>query len=275
MSNKSISILGCGWLGFPFAKRLVSRGYKVKGSTTSREKFSAIDSAQIKPYIIQCDPEISGDHISDFFESEILLINIPYRRSLENPSVYRDQIFSIIPHICTSAVQRVLFASSTSVYPSNIDIAYEDIKISPNQLRSRILLEIEDELSKNKHFQSTIVRFAGMYGQERKIGKFMAGKKNIANGQSPVNLIHLEDCQLVLETIIEKHAWNEIFNACSDGHPSRKDIYTLAAQKQGSKLPEFAQDDQPPTKIVSNKKIKECLGVSFKYPDPYEFVKSL
>jgi 3-hydroxyisobutyrate dehydrogenase-like beta-hydroxyacid dehydrogenase len=35
IENKSISILGCGWLGVPLAKHLIQKGFSVKGSVTS------------------------------------------------------------------------------------------------------------------------------------------------------------------------------------------------------------------------------------------------
>mgnify|MGYP003615968040 CR=1 FL=1 len=37
-----ISILGCGWLGFPLAQKLIETGYEVKGSTTSESKLEAL-----------------------------------------------------------------------------------------------------------------------------------------------------------------------------------------------------------------------------------------
>ena len=44
-----ISILGCGWLGFPLAKALLSKGLSVKGSTTSSEKLATLEKAGITP----------------------------------------------------------------------------------------------------------------------------------------------------------------------------------------------------------------------------------
>jgi 3-hydroxyisobutyrate dehydrogenase-like beta-hydroxyacid dehydrogenase len=50
---KQISILGCGWLGMPLAKSLLEKGFSVKGSTTSFEKISAIESNGIQPFQIE------------------------------------------------------------------------------------------------------------------------------------------------------------------------------------------------------------------------------
>ena len=43
--NQRISILGCGWLGLPLAVELISKGYKVNGSTTSMTKVRELEAA--------------------------------------------------------------------------------------------------------------------------------------------------------------------------------------------------------------------------------------
>jgi len=75
---KNISILGCGWLGFPLAETLFRGGYLVKGSTTSKEKIHFLGKTGIKPFqIVLKDTEITGE-ISSFLEkAEILIIDIP------------------------------------------------------------------------------------------------------------------------------------------------------------------------------------------------------
>ena len=42
MSQNKIGIIGCGWLGLPLAKEFVSNNYKVKGSTTTKEKLEIL-----------------------------------------------------------------------------------------------------------------------------------------------------------------------------------------------------------------------------------------
>ena len=47
--NEKMAILGCGWLGLPLAKYFTSKGYIVKGSTTSIEKIEILKSFSIEP----------------------------------------------------------------------------------------------------------------------------------------------------------------------------------------------------------------------------------
>ena len=47
MENKKVSVLGCGWYGLALAKKLISLGYDVKGSTTSEAKLDTLNMTMI------------------------------------------------------------------------------------------------------------------------------------------------------------------------------------------------------------------------------------
>jgi nucleoside-diphosphate-sugar epimerase len=82
-------------------------------------------------------------------------------------------------------------------------------------------------------------------------------------------VIHQDDCIAIITAIIRQDAWGEVFNACSDVHPARKDFYTLAAEKAGLALPSFASGASN-FKIIQSDKLKQRLGYAFKYPDPLD-----
>ena len=48
---KTISLLGCGWLGLPLAKQLIEKGYTVKGTTTTEDRMSVLECAGVVPYL--------------------------------------------------------------------------------------------------------------------------------------------------------------------------------------------------------------------------------
>ncbi|MSP85674.1 MAG: SDR family NAD(P)-dependent oxidoreductase, partial [Flavobacteriaceae bacterium] len=73
-----ISILGCGWLGFPLAKALLENGFSVNGSTTSTEKLLNIENAGISSFLIELGEVAIKGNISEFLEgSQGLIIDIP------------------------------------------------------------------------------------------------------------------------------------------------------------------------------------------------------
>lgn len=270
MTLPSISILGCGWLGLPLAQHLVSLGYPVKGSSTSAQKLELLQGAGIMPFQIRSEPELIGD-IDPFFDAKVLFLNIPFRRNLPDPHYYKQQIDAVISHAASSPIEFIIFAGTTSIYPDTVREAVEDAALVPQNKRSETLLQIEHALMDHPGFQATVLRFAGLYGGERKIGRMLAGKEGLGDGDSPVNLIHLEDCIGIVTAIIQKDIRGEVFNACSDGHPTRKQLYTCAARHNRFEAPQF--NDQPPQriKVVRNAKLKEKLNYTFKYPDPMIF----
>lgn len=269
MLKPTISILGCGWLGFPLGKSLVAQNYTVNGSTTSREKLAQLKIHKINPYYIHLTPKVNSDVEFTFFNSEILVLTIPFSRSFNSPLYYRDQVESVLNMIATakSPIKKIIFTSSTVVYPDQIACAQESSEITEFSDRSSVLSEIEKLLLSHSKIESVILRLAGLYGEERKLGRFLAGQKEIPNGDSPVNLVHLDDCIGIVKHLIESWPGKNIFNVCCDKHPTRRELYTRAATKMGLSAPQFLTGGAH-HKIVSNEKIKRELKFSFIHPNP-------
>ncbi len=82
-----------------------------------------------------------------------------------------------------------------------------------------------------------------------------------------MNMIHRKDCINIIYQVIAQNVWNEIFNACTDLHPSKREFYTAAAQKLNLPSPGFI-DTNDAYKIVNSEKLKQRLGYEFLYPDP-------
>ncbi len=114
----------------------------------------------------------------------------------------------------------------------------------------------------------TIVRFAGLIGYDRSPLNSIKRKKLVLNSHVPLNLIHRDDCIQILLRIITQNKWNEIYNACSDNHPTRKQYYFVQANKNNIDLPEFDDTTDLSYKIVDNSKLKKELNYNFIYPDP-------
>lgn len=264
-----VSVLGCGWLGLVLAEQLVSDGFVVHGSTTTKDKVALIEPAGITPFLITLNPEYSGEDMPGFLNSEVLVLNIPPGRRRENVRDFHlAQIRNLTGYLEKSPVKLVVFISSTSVYPLTNRVVTEEDAGKPESRSGQALLEAEQLLMSNPHFDTTILRFGGMFGPDRPLGRFLAGKKDVANGTAPVNMTHREDCTGIIKQIIRKNVRGEIFNACCDEHPMRKDIYPGAAAALGLEPPVFKEDDAGYGKIVSSEKLKKRLGYRFKHSLP-------
>ena len=78
MNQNKIAILGCGWLGLPLAKKLISKNFIVRGSTTSKDKISVLKNENIEPFLITLDKEFDEKKLIQFLKNiDVLIINIP------------------------------------------------------------------------------------------------------------------------------------------------------------------------------------------------------
>jgi nucleoside-diphosphate-sugar epimerase len=234
---KNVSILGCGWLGTSLGISLIDEGYSVKGSTTKTEKLTLLEANDIEPFIIDIT---SFEEFDDFLQTDILIISITSKDI--------DAFENLIDQIQNSSIQKVIFISSTSVYPrSNKVMTEEDVVLKTP------LTTIENLFRENSFFETTILRFAGLFGDERHPSNWFKNGRKIPQPRGFVNMIHKEDCIEIIHEIIDQNCWNETFNACSNHHPTRRDFYTIAKLNAQCELPEFEENEEYEWKIISSK----------------------
>ncbi len=261
---KQISILGCGWLGFPLAQSFIKKGFAVKGSTTSVAKISILKKAGISPFQITLfEDKIEGD-VAGFLEnSKILIIDIPPKLRGNATENFIAKIQLVIPFIEKTAVKKVLFVSSTSVYADTNSAIDETTNLFSTAKNARQLLAAEHLLQQNKNFQTTVLRFGGLIGDERNPIRFLSGKKNIENPNAPINFIHQIDCIGIINAIIEKECWKETFNGVAPQHPTRKEYYTKKALELQLPLPEFDNNKPSVGKTILSNKVRHFLNYEF------------
>lgn len=266
-----ISILGCGWLGFPLAKALLKEGFKIKGSTTSTEKLKTLENAGIQSLLLTLDSNTVPNEFADFLnESKTLIIAIPPKLRGKNKD-YSDaqqnsfvkKIENLIPFIEKSTIENILFISSTAVYGEANDIIDENSIPAPVTESGKQLLEIEQLLLSNANFKTTILRFGGLIGEDRNPARFLAGKENVANPDAPINLIHLQDCIGIILKIIETNTWNTAFNAVTPVHPTREVYYTEKALAEKLIPPTFNHEILSVGKTILSDKLVQQLNYTF------------
>lgn len=227
---KSVSIIGCGWLGLPLAKFLLANGYKINGSTTNKNKLQILKQEGIVPFLIHLNPAINGSDIDNFFSTDLAIINIPPGRN-NLVDDYVEKMNYINNAISESRITRVIFISSTSVYPETNNWVDEDTEIDKQSVKALRMFAAEQVFVNNPKLQTTVIRMAGLIGSNRHPGRFFGSKSDIPDGLSPINLIHLTDCIGLINAVIEQNFWNKTINGVAPSHPTKQDFYTLASQK--------------------------------------------
>lgn len=257
---KTISILGCGWLGVPLAETLIGTGFAVKGSTTSANKMPALEAKGIQPQLISLEPDTVEGAIETFLNgAEILIIDIPPRFH------FSQKIATLVPYIQKSAIQKVLFINSTGMYPDENQIVTENQIPIPKTDKGQQLLDAENLLRNGNGFQTTVLRFGGLIDEKRHPVKYLAGEENLGNPDAPVNLIHKTDCIGIILKIIETQTWGETFNAASPFHPTREKYYTQKAKDLSLALPKFDRQKASVGKTIDSTKLQQMLGYEFQF----------
>jgi nucleoside-diphosphate-sugar epimerase len=261
---RSVLIIGCGWVGKKLGQYLGSKGFKVYGTTRSEKNFSDIKGYNITPIKLQ----LPFDKIQNIELPKVgsVVISISPGRG-ENRDEYPANIRQLAKLWKDSNTQVIMY-SSTGVYGNATGLITEDHTI-PEVSNSNSICAAEGELKQTLN-DSVILRLAGLYGEDRHPVKYLAGRKNIKQGDAPVNLVHRKDVIQVTDLMINENIRSEIYNVCSPGHPKKRDFYTAIANRLGLDKPEFLSGGKDGKQISSEKLIKD-LDYEFIHPDPMEY----
>lgn len=270
----TISLLGCGWLGFPLALNLISRGFQVKGSTTSPDKLAIFKEAGIDPYLVQFDTVSNSLDLHDFLDADILIVSVPPgRRSIDGLANYRKMAETLKDQLVNSRVSRLILISSTSVYPDSNSILTEFSSIDPKTESGIVLVETEALLS-SLNMKVILLRLSGLIGPKRMPGRFFAGKTNIPNGLAPVNMIHQDDVISLINCLIDFETAEGVYIGCSPSHPSKEEFYTLAASSEQLNPPTFISEKLR-WKLISSERTNRELSFTYKYPSLMDWLRQI
>lgn len=261
MDNKKISILGCGWYGLALAKKLNSLAYDIKGSTTSVARLADLKAVGITPYLVNIEEE-RNQHDEEFFDCDILFIAIPPKNKSTQEIDYSVKIETIANLSEKFGVKQIVFISSSGVYQDDNFIVDETVIPRPNTNSGVTLLNAENILKSNSAFTTTIIRFTGLIGPGRNLGKYFAGKTNIPNGLAPINLIHLTDCLGLSLAIIQQKAFGKIYHGVSPSHLTKQEFYTKACIASGLERPIFL-NELLSWKQIESKNVPEVLAYEY------------
>ncbi|PVW15290.1 SDR family oxidoreductase [Marixanthomonas spongiae] len=264
--SKTIAIAGLGWLGQPLALHLQNLGYHVKGSVTSVEKAGNLQRNGIEAYPVELSEQgVSGEVRALLEDADCLIILIPpgLRRNTGADHVAKMRHF--LNEIEKTPVKKVILVSSTSVYSDAQGTVTEKDKPIAETNAARQLIDVEQLFFNSQMFKTTIVRFGGLLGGKRQPVRYLAGRKNLNNGNAPVNLIHREDCIAILSEILKQNAFGHIFNAVAPIHPSKKFYYTQKAAELGLEPPMYSEEEEDVVyKKVTSVNLKKLLDYHFK-----------
>jgi nucleoside-diphosphate-sugar epimerase len=281
--------LFCFGLGFS-AAHLVNayrdRFTRIIGTTRSPEKRDQLTASGIEARLFgggHHDERIAGD----LAECDALLISASPEEGVDPVLRAYGDVIAASPRMSW-----IGYLSTIGVYGDQggrwID---ESEPVNPGSRRSRERVAVEQEwlaLGERTGKPVQIFRLAGIYGPGRNaVRQLKAGtaRRIIKPGQV-FNRIHVEDIARTLLASMEKPRNGAIYNVCDDEPAPPQDVITFAAERLGIAPPPevpFEEADLSPMgrsfygecKRVSNRLIREELGVTMAYPTYREAMRDL
>src|SRR5690606_35610047 len=114
--------------------------FTVKGSTTSSEKIAVLKRKTIEAFLLTVDDAVDqtfNSETADFFDSDLLIINIPPKVRSTGDEYHPQQMKNILRYVKDYNVKHVIYISATSIYPQDQFIVDEDTFISINNTGNR------------------------------------------------------------------------------------------------------------------------------------------
>jgi len=200
----------------------------------------------------------------------------------QDPAIdlYSNLIINHVPHL-----KWLGYLSATSVYGDHKgDIVTEKTRCNPKSLRGKSRFNVEktwQRMALRYQLPLHIFRLAGIYGKDRNtINDVRLGLGlNIIKQNHLTNRIYVKDIARILYASMQRPMPLEIFNLADDLPASTTALNDYVAflldKPQLKKVPyedyaqnlsKMRQSFYKESKIVSNQKIKDTLGITLEYP---------
>lgn len=276
--NTNIGIIGCGWLGTALARSLLSDHVNVLATTTSSDKQNRLKNLGISSELLQLPDNHDELKNKKIFNQNQLVICITPQLKYGKKD-YAIKINNLVLAANYNRVKHIILISTSAVYGNLTGNINEDAALDLSNEKVLALVNAEQAL-KNFSGSKTILRLTGLVGEDRHPGRFLAGKKELKNGNTAVNLIHQQDAVGIIRCLLTANiqAYKttrsknniEIFNGTSNTHVSRQVFYQKAAQALNLIPAEFlpvTNKNNGASKIIEAKKIQDKHNYKFVYPD--------
>ena len=274
-----IIIAGCGYVGMRLARQYLDRGESVLGLARSEAGLARLAAAGI-PGLHQ-DLARPAPIAHETAETGFFHLVPPNDQGREDR--HTRNLIASFAH--SGHPRRLLYMSTTGVYGDcRGEWVDESWPTRPTLERSLRRLDAEERLrdwSRAQGSELIVLRVSGIYGPGRlPLERLRRGLPLVRPQEAPYsNRVHVDDLVAICVAAMERAPDGAIFNV-SDGHPSTMTDYFLQlAEAAGLPAPplitmaeasahlsEGMMGYMSESRRLSNRKLREELGVEFRYP---------
>jgi nucleoside-diphosphate-sugar epimerase len=222
---KNYLVIGYGWLGKALSLALKNEGVNVFSTSTDVNKLREMLLDGISPMrLLKVDQIVSWEETPKRNFDAVIITFPPFEGVLES-------LQNIMPSI---EADLVIFTSSTGVYMDESRVMDEASPV----IKSHLVFQMEECIRSFVTGTYIVLRLAGHIGPNRHpVRFFLRNRREIPNGQAPVNLIHQSDILAAIACLLVEPKQDDIYNLCWPEHPTKERYYGyLAYQLSAEKL---------------------------------------
>jgi len=289
MTAPRLFCFGLGYSASALARRLAARGWRIAGSARDAARVAQLRDDGIQAFLFDRDRPLD-DPARALAGTTHLLSSVPPGDGGDSGDPTIDTHGQDIA-ACTDLTW-VGYLSTTGVYGDRaggwVD---EDSDLAPTGSRGQRRVAAERAwlaLHREHGVPVHLFRLAGIYGPGRNalVSLRKGAAQRIDKPGQVFSRIHVEDIAAVLEASIARPAPGRIYNVCDDDPAPPEAVIAYASALLGLPLPPLVPFDQAElspmarsfyrdNKRVSNRRIKDELGVRLRYPDYRTGLKAL
>lgn len=285
-----IAIVGCGYTGMRVARHYLDQGATLTGLTRSAAGLARLSAAKIPGQ--QCDllKEDPGALGLAMTGARLFHFAPPPESGVTDPLTRR-----LVAGLAQSgSPQRIVYLSTTGVY-GDCQGAWidETWPAQPLAERSQRRWDAERTLrrwSQDSGGELVILRVAGIYGPDRlPLERIRQGAPLVQVAEAPYsNRIHIDDLVSVCVAAMEKGRDGAIYNVCDDAPSTMTEYFfaladaaglprppTLPMAEAAAQLSAGMRSYMAESRRLSNRKLREELGVALRYPTLADGLKAL
>ncbi len=277
-STPRLFVFGLGYSARVFADRLRARGWAVAGTTRSEAAADALRAEGFEVAIFDRARPLA-DPAAALAGATHLLVSVPPDEAGDPAAELHGRDIAACPSIAWAG-----YLSTTGVYGDRAGAwVDEDSALEPTSDRAQRRVAAERAWLDLRHTAGLplhVFRLAGIYGPGRSaLDQVRAGTaRRIDKPGQVFSRIHVDDLARVLEASIARADPGRVYNVCDDAAAPPAEVVATACELLGvappplvpieaAELSAMALSFYRDHKRVSNRRIKEELGVALAYPD--------
>lgn len=278
--------LGLGYTARALARRLEPKGFRIAGTARNSEGAAAITAAGWQGLVLD-GAHRSPDLDAAIAEATHVLVSAP-------PDEAGDPVLRGLGEALAGSHQGawIGYLSTVGVYGDHGGGWVDETTppVDPG-IRGQRRLDAEAAwlaFGRRHRARVEVFRLPGIYGPGRsQIDQLLAGTaRRIVKPGQVFNRMHVDDIAAALEAAIAGPARHEIYNLADDEPAPADEVIAFAAGLLGmapppaidfaeAPLSEMARSFYAQSKRVSNRRMKEALGVRLAYPTYREGLRAI